>query len=200
MPTSRPPSTSATAADPQPARQVKAIQLFAAFAFLLAACGSAPAVAPRGPDFPALTGRVVDQADLLPAAEERRLAAASAALEREVGSQYVIATVPTLQGYPIEEYGVDLGRTWGIGSRERNDGVILLVAPNERQVRIEVGYGLEKRVTDPYAHRVIQERILPKFREGDMAGGIAAGSEAIIARLRSTRLDAEIAREDGLVT
>ena len=199
MRTSRRRSTSATAADPHPARQVRTAHLFAAFALLLAACDSAPAEPPRGPDFPALTGRVVDQADLLPAAEEQRLDAALAAVEREVGPQFVIATVPTLQGYPILEYSVDLGRTWGIGSRERNDGIILLVAPSERQVRIAVGYGLEKRVTDPYAHRVIQEQILPKFRDGDMAGGIVAGSEAIIARLRSPQSDAQIAREDGVV-
>ena len=199
MPTSLRRSISATAADPHPARQVKTAHLFPAFALLLAACDSAPAVAPRGPDFPALTGRVVDQADLLPPADEQRLTAASEALEREMGPQYVIATVPTLQGYPILEYSVDLGRTWGIGSAERNDGIILLVAPSERQVRIAVGYGLEKRVTDPYAHRVIQERILPRFRDGDMAGGIVAGSEAIIARLRSRQSDREIAREDGLV-
>jgi uncharacterized protein len=143
---------------------------------------------------------VVDEADLLSPAQEQQLAAASDAVEREVGPQFVVATVRSLQGYPILEYSVDLGRHWGIGSKERNDGLILLVAPSEKQVRIAVGYGLERRVTDPYAHRVIQERILPQFRAGRMADGIVAGSEALITRLRSHQSDAEIAREDGVVT
>ena len=176
------------------------MNLLLAVTLVSAACGSTPAAKSSGPEFPPLTGRIVDEADLLPPAQERRLAAASAALEREVGAQFVIVTVPSLQGYPILEYGVDLGREWGIGSRQRNDGIILLVAANERQVRIEVGRGLEPRVTDPYAARVLEEQILPRFREGDMAGGIVAGSEALIARMRSRQSDAEIARADGVVT
>ena len=167
-------------------------------ALLLAACGSEPPAG--GPDFPELTGRVVDEADLLRPEQEHQLAAASEALEREVGPQFVVVTVPTLQGYPILEYGVDLGRSWGIGNAERNDGIILLVAPSERQARIEVGYGLEKRVTDPYANRVMQQEIIPRFRGGDMSGGIMAGSRALIERLRSRQSDAQIAAEDGLVT
>ena len=168
-------------------------------ALLLAACGTtAPAAA--GPDFPELTGRVVDEADLLRPEQERQLAAASEALEREVGPQFVVVTVPTLQGYPILEYGVDLGRSWGIGSAERDDGIILPVAPSERKARIEVGYGLENRVTDPYANQVMQKRILPRFREGDMAGGIMAGSRALVERLRSRQSDEQIAAQDGLVT
>ena len=178
---------------------MKADQILLALGLLLAACGIAqPAEAP-GPEFPPLTGRVVDRADLLTPAQERQLAAASEALEREVGPQFVIVTVPTLQGYPILEYSVDLGRHWGVGSRERNDGLILLVARNERQVRVEVGYGLERRVTDPYASRVIQVEMLPRFREGDISGAIMAGSRALIARLRSRQSDAEIARQDGVV-
>ena len=166
-------------------------------ALLLAACGSTPPAA--GPDFPELTGRVVDEADLLLPAQEQQLARASEALERDMGAQFVIVTVPTLQGYPILEYSVDLGRSWGIGSAERDDGIILLVAPSERKARIAVGYGLEKRVTDPYASRVLEERILPRFREGDMAGGIMAGSQALVERLRSRQSDDQIAAEDGLV-
>ena len=170
------------------------------FAAALAACGSPqPAKAP-GPDFPALTGRVVDQADLLTSAQEQQLSAASEALEREVGPQFVIATVPSLEGYPILEYSIDLGRHWGVGNRDRNDGLILLVAPNERQVRISVGNGLERRVTDPYAARVIQEQMLPRFRAGDMSGAILTGSRKLIERLRSRQSDAEIARQDGVVT
>ncbi|MBV9883395.1 MAG: TPM domain-containing protein [Sphingomonadaceae bacterium] len=185
--------------------------LLAALALALAACGSAPPAAADAaavangsawgapPVFPTLTGRVVDQANLLPAAEEQRLTAASDALEREVGPQYVIVTVSGLQGRSIEDFGVQLGRAWGIGSRAHNDGILLIVAPNERKVRIEVGLGLERRVTDPYAARVINERILPRFREGDYPGGIDAGSAAIIARLRSRQTDAEIAAEDHIL-
>jgi uncharacterized protein len=177
-----------------------AISLLLAVTLASTACGSTPPAEATGPEFPALTGRIVDEADLLPPAQERQLAAESAALEREVGPQYVIVTLPSLQGYPILEYGVGLGREWGIGSGERNDGIILLVAANERQVRIEVGRGLERRVTDPYAARVLEEQIMPRFREGDMAGGIVAGSQALIARLRSRQSEAEIARADGVIT
>lgn len=173
----------------------------AAGALLLGACDAQS----RSPDLvsaielPALTGRVVDQAELLSPAQERRLDAASEAVEREVGPQFVIVTANSLQGRPIEEFGLTLGRQWGIGSAERDDGLILLVAPNERKVRIEVGYGLERRVTDPFAARVLREQVLPRFRDGDYAGGIEAGSDALIARLRSRQSDAEIAAEDGLV-
>jgi len=177
----------------------------AAFALALVGCGDASGVSSKANaaetalTFPALSGRVVDQADLLTRADEQRLAAASAALEREVGPQFVIVTVNSLQGRSILDFAVQLGRHWGIGHRGVNDGVILLVAPAERQVRIEVGYGLEKRVTDPFAGRVIREQMAPRFRQGDMTGAINAGSDAIIARLRSHQSDSEIAAEDGVV-
>lgn len=148
---------------------------------------------------PTLTGRVVDQANLLPPADEERLAQASTALEHDVGPQFVIATVPSLQGRRIEDYSVQLARSWGIGSAVHNDGVLLLVAPAERKVRIEVGYGLERRVTDPFAARVIREQMIPRFQAGDFAAGIAAGSAAIIARLRSPMTERQIAAEDHLL-
>jgi len=174
-------------------------------ALALAGCRGAPEAAngiaaETGIAFPALTGPVVDQANLLPAADEARLTAASAAVQREVGPQFVVVTVPDLQGREIADYGVQLGRTWRIGSRERNDGVLLIVAVAERKVRIEVGYGLERRITDPFAARVIRDRIAPRFRAGDYAGGISAGSDAIIERLRSRQSDGEIAAADGVVT
>ena len=151
------------------------------------------------PDFPALTGRVVDAANLLAPASEAELSRQLEAVQREVGPQYVVVTVPSLEGYPIEDYGVALGRHWGIGSKERNDGVLLIVAPAERRVRIEVGYGLERRITDPYAAKVIDENILPSFREGRFEDGIEAGSKAIVARLRSNASEAEIMKADGVV-
>ena len=171
-------------------------------ALLLAACDveGAPTSPAADIQFPDLTGRVVDEAGLLTPEQEQRLDETSAAVERDVGPQFVIATVTSLQGRTIEDYGVYLGRHWGIGDAERNDGVILLVAPNERKVRIEVGYGLEQRVTDPFAARVLREQVLPRFSEGDMADGIIAGSEAIVARLRSRQSDREIAVDDRLVS
>lgn len=148
---------------------------------------------------PALTGRVVDEADLLTPSDEQALNVKLSALEREMGPQFVVVTVTSLGGRPIEQYGVQLGRRWGIGDKERDDGLLLIVAPNERKARIEVGYGLEKRVTDPFAAKVMREQLLPRFREGDFRGGIAAGSDALIARLRSKASDEAIAKEDMVV-
>ena len=164
-----------------------------------AEANQAAPVAIAAAELPALTGRVVDGADLLSPAEEQSLSAKSAALQSEIGPQYVVVTVPSLGGRPIEQYGVQLGRRWGIGDRERNDGLMLIVAPAERMARIEVGYGLEKRVTDPFAAKVLRERILPRFAKGDFPAGIAAGSDALIARLRSRASDAAIAKEDMVV-
>ena len=114
---------------------------------------------------------------------------ASARLEREVGPQLVVVTVTDLQGYSIEEYGIGLGRHWGIGHKDRNDGLLLIVAPLERKVRIEVGLGLEKRVSDQFAKKVIDEQLLPLFRQGRYPEAIQAGSSALIERLRSGKVD-----------
>ena len=164
----------------------------------LAACERQAPVVPDLPA-PALTGRVVDEADLLTPTQEAELTGKLAAVEREVGPQYVIVTLRSLHGYPIEDYGYRLGRKWGIGSKARNDGVMLIVAPVERKVRIEVGYGLERRVTDPFAGKVIREQAVPRFKSGQYPEGIEAVSDAVIARLRSKATDAEIARADGVV-
>ncbi|WP_187336711.1 TPM domain-containing protein [Novosphingopyxis iocasae] len=134
-------------------------------------------------DFPKLTGRVVDQAGILDDADEVSLTQQLAALELRTGRQVVVATVPSLQGYPIEDFGYQLGRTWGIGSKENNDGVLLLVAPEERQVSIEVGYGLEPVLTDTLASTIVQGVIIPRFRDGDYSGGIQAGVKAIASQL-----------------
>jgi uncharacterized protein len=130
--------------------------------------------------FPELTGRVVDQADLLTPAQEADLTAKSADLEAKTGRQFVVVTVNSLEGHDIEDYGYRLGRTWAIGQKEVDNGAILLVAPNEKKVRIEVGYGAEGYLTDIVSGRIIRNDILPKFREGDMAGGIVAGANAIV--------------------
>ncbi len=133
--------------------------------------------------FPALSGRVVDQAGILTPATVAAITERSAAVEAATGIQAVAVTVADLQGYPIEEYGYRLGRHWGIGTRDRNDGILLIVAPNERRVRIEVGYGLEPYVTDALAIQLIRREILPRFREGDLDGGTRAGFEALADQL-----------------
>ncbi|MCK0127829.1 TPM domain-containing protein [Erythrobacter sp. F6033] len=136
------------------------------------------------PEFPELTGRVVDNADIIPADVEAQLNAKLEALETQSQRQLVVATVPSLQDYEISDYGYQLGRAWGLGDEERNDGALLLVAPNERKVRIEVGYGLEGTLTDALSSVIIQNAILPRFRADDYPGGIAAGADAIITQLQ----------------
>lgn len=134
--------------------------------------------------FPPLSGRVVDGAGVLSAAEVQQLTQLSEQVEQASTRQFVVATVPDLQGYPIEDYGYRLGRAWKIGQGEANNGVILLVAPKERKVRIEVGYGLEPIVTDALASVIVNQTILPRFRAGDMGGGIVAGAQAIGEQLK----------------
>ena len=138
--------------------------------------------------FPELTGRVVDQADLLDPAQEAELTAKLAELEAQSNRQLVVATVNSLEGYDIADYGYQLGRTWGIGQdgegeTEKDNGLILLVAPNERKVRVEVGYGLEGIMTDGLSSIIIQNDILPQFRNDNMAGGIIAGVDRISTQL-----------------
>ena len=138
---------------------------------------AAPAAAQT---FPKLTGRVVDQAGLLTPAQVVDITSKSEALEQASGRQFVVATVNSLEGRTIEDYGYRLGRAWGIGQEQKDDGVILLVAPNERKVRIETGYGARVFLTDAVSSVIIREAIIPHFKAGDMGGGIVAGSDQII--------------------
>lgn len=160
---------------------------FPAMALLITACGE-PAQ-PTGA-LP-LTGRVVDAANLLSPTQEQALTAQLSALEADgKGPQFVVATTPTLKGQEINFYSIDLARAWQLGANERGDGVLLLVAPNERQVRIEVGKGLEQRLPDEVCAEIIKTDLLPAFRSGDMAGGIERGVGAIIAQLNAVPLPA----------
>jgi len=132
------------------------------------------------PQFPALSGRVVDEAGLLSPQAVQSLTQLLAGHEQAAGNQVVVVTVKSLQGYPIEDYGYQLGRHWGIGQKQTNNGVLLIVAPTERKVRIEVGYGLEGKLTDALSHQIIQNLILPQFKAGHYEQGIVAGTRAIV--------------------
>ncbi len=127
------------------------------------------------PKFPPLTGRIVDDAHLLKPEDKAAIEADLKALEAKSSDQLVVFTTKSLQGYPIADYGYQLGRAWGIGQKDTNNGVILIVAPTERKVRIEVGRGLEPQLTDLLSTLIIQNRILPEFRRGDFSGGVKAG-------------------------
>ena len=130
--------------------------------------------------FPPLSGRVVDQAALLDNATVAQLNQQLQAHEQATGEQLVVVTLPDLQGNAIEDYGYQLGRAWGIGQKGKDTGALLIVAKAERKVRIEVGYGLEDRLTDAQSSLIINRVIVPAFARGDFAGGIREGAAAII--------------------
>jgi uncharacterized protein len=130
--------------------------------------------------FPKLTGRVVDQANLLRPEQELDISSKSAALEAQSGAQLVVVTVSSLQGRRIEDYSYQLGRHWGIGQEKKDDGVLLVVAPNERKVWIATGYGARVRLTDAVSSIIYRDAIIPRFRAGDYAGGITAGVDQIV--------------------
>ena len=138
--------------------------------------------------FPALTGRIVDEANLLDPAQEAALTVKLEGLETRTKRQFVVATLNSLQGYDIADYGYQLGRHWaigqdGLGEAEKDNGAILIIAPNERKLRIEVGYGLEPVLTDGFSSSVIRNDITPSFKAGDFAGGINIGVDKIITQI-----------------
>ena len=143
------------------------------------------ATAAAAQNLPRLTGRVVDQADLLPPAQEAALSARLESLERTTSRQLVVVTIPDLQGYTIEDFGFRLGEAWRIGDREADNGAILLIAVADRKMRIEVGDGLEPILTDAMSGLIIRTTIRPRFQAGDYVGGINAGVDAIIAQLQA---------------
>lgn len=147
----------------------------------LTAALTGQAIAQQGLQFPSLTGRVVDQAELLSPQAEARLSAQLEALEQSTGDQLVVVTLSSLQGHEIEDYGYQLGRSWGIGKGVNDSGALLIIAPVERKVRLEVGYGLEPVLTDAMSASIIQNSILPPFRSGDFERGILDGTDAIVA-------------------
>jgi uncharacterized protein len=157
----------------------RAIRTIAALVCVLAfACISALAYS-----FPPLTGRVVDQANIIPETTQQEITQKLANLEQKSGIQLVVATVKSLEGGDIETYANELFRAWKLGEKDKNNGVLLLVAPNEHKVRIEVGYGLEGTLTDALSKLIIINAITPRFKAGDFGGGISRGVDDIITVL-----------------
>ncbi len=134
-------------------------------------------------NFPALTGRVVDAAGILSPITAADLERKLANLEQKSGIQLVVATVPSLDGQEIEPYANALFRTWKLGETKKNNGVLLVIAPKERRVRIEVGYGLEGTLTDAVSGLIIRNAIAPRFKAGDFNGGVTRGVDDIITAL-----------------
>lgn len=168
-------------------------RLWVPFALLLALL-AAPAVAaldlpprPQGP--------IYDKADLLPPADEAALDQRLRAFDQQTGDAVIVATVDSLQGDAIDDYATKLYAAWGIGGAERDTGVLLLIAPSEHKMRIEVGYGLEPYLTDILSGRIIRDTITPRFKQGDMAGGIEAGVDAIVTQLSKSPADAKAIAE-----
>jgi uncharacterized protein len=149
--------------------------VFAAITLLMAAFACAYAA----PNYPSLTGRVVDQAGLLTADQVVILTNKLAAIEQSSGHQVAVATVKSLEGQDIAPYANELYRKWALGSKDKSDGVLLLVAPNERKVRIEVGYGLEGDLTDATSSVIINRAIVPKFKAGEYFSGLYTATEDI---------------------
>ena len=154
---------------------------FAALLALICLLFVTPAFA--APIFPPLTGRVVDDAHVLTPEVQADLTQKLAALEAKTGAQLVVVTLPSLQGDDIADYGYQLGRAWGIGQTGKNTGALFIVAPSEKKTRIEVGYGLEPVLTDAMSSVILNSQVLPRFRQGDVPGGVVAGTDAIIQQL-----------------
>lgn len=172
-------------------RSTLIVLLAAAFAVaVLCAAGIA------APNYPELTGRIVDNANLLNAADKATIESELQSLETTSTDQVAVVTVPSLDGYAIEDYGIGLARKWAIGQKDKDNGILLIVAPNERKVRIEVGRRLEPLMTDTMATLIIQNAILTQFRRGDFSAGIRDGVRDIKAVLLG---DAEEVKRRAIV-
>lgn len=167
-----------TTGRPRPLAAGGGLRLIAALVVLLGAGLAAVAL-----NFPTLTGRIVDQANVIPADTRAAIEPKLADLEAKSGIQLVVATVASLEGQEIEPYANELFRTWKLGEKAKNNGVLFLVAPNERRVRIEVGYGLEGTLTDALSKVIIANAVAPRFKAGDLGGGVARGVDDIITVL-----------------
>jgi uncharacterized protein len=166
-------------------------------AILTMAFAWAPAQASAAVTYPALTGRVVDDAHVLSPEVQADLTRKLADLEQKTSRQLVVVTVPTLGGEEIEDYGVGLLRQWGIGQKGLNNGALFIVAPTEHKVRVEVGYGVEGVLTDALSSVIIQREAIPKFKAGDFSGGIVGATDALIEQLSLDPSTAEAKAADA---
>jgi len=162
---------------------------FGLFAIFLALFTSMPAVAAL--QFPALTGRVVDDAGILSDAAKEKLNAYLAEHEQQTGNQVVVVTLKDLGGTDIADYGYQLGRAWGIGQKGKDNGVLIEIAPNQRQARIDAGYKLEGDLTDAQSKLIIENVMLPHFRKGDYDGGVIAGTVDVLRTIGGKPTGAE---------
>lgn len=149
------------------------IRVFVSFLFCIGVAAWA------APTFPELSGRVVDQADLLTPVQEQSLSELSKSIEDNTTAQVVVVTLKSLEGYDIADYGYQLGRYWKIGQKDKNNGLLIIIAPHDHKVRIEVGYGLEGEITDAQANDLILTKMLPRFKQKDVYGGIKNTVDAI---------------------
>ena len=167
-------------------------RLFAVWCLAFLALAGTPARAelPARPD-----GPVLDGAAIIPDDREAALVEQLSAYNKATGRALMVVTVPSLDGEDVATYANNLGHAWGVGGKETVQGLILLVAPTERKVRIEVGYGLEEYLPDVLAGRIIREQITPAFKAGDYPGGISAGINAIMAQLNRDPAEAKAVAE-----
>jgi uncharacterized protein len=163
----------------------KARMFFAGLALLLAPTIFSPALAL---DVPPLRGRINDYAGLIPANRAQALEERLARFEAETGHQIAVLTIPSLEGDSLEDFSIRVADSWKIGQKGFDNGAILVVARDDRRLRIEVGYGLEGVMPDAIASRIIREIITPRFRAGDYAGGIEAGVESMVKISRGEAL------------
>lgn len=165
---------------------------FLVLAFFFAVFVVGPAVAR---DVPYLSGRVNDEANLIPAEQRQRIEAKLAQFERQTGNQVAVLTIGSLDGEAIEDYANKVGRTWALGQKGKDNGVLLLVAHQDRQMRIEVGYGLEPVLTDLQTSLIQNQVIIPYFKRGDFGGGIEAGVDAILSTIQGQEVQPALVQE-----
>jgi len=146
-----------------------------------------------GAEVPYMTGRITDNAEILSSGVKEALSDSLQSHEKRTGNQIAVLTIPSLAGESIEDFAVRVFDSWKLGNKEKDNGVLILVVPNDRRMRIEVGYGLEGTLTDAMAGRVIQSVMTPKFKNGDFDGGIADGAREVMAILEG----GELQKSDG---
>lgn len=180
---------------PAPARH--AVLARGACAALLALAAVLAPLAAGALEVPYLSGRVVDEAGMLSPGTVEGLTGILEQLERETGAQVAVLTVPSLEGEAVEDYAQRVAETWRLGRAGEDDGVLLLIARDDRRMRIEVGYGLEGKIPDVLAGRILDNLVRPRFRAGEFDAGIASGVGAVAALIRGEQAEAVVPPSRG---